>query len=272
MKWDRIAARNTSEKRFIYWFEGDEFDAAKASLMTHGYELRAAPLTPCQTLRASGRTLVYAPPKRWSGFCKRQGSWYRDSRRRGQWLLVSDHRLPAAYESALDSITAPSEHAPSSGVSEVELHELVEAPIYQFGQPRDWESVTRLDAFFMRLFFRVRGVWKRGETFRWHWLGQRANHANFLTRRFTTRIDGEDVAHSVTGNESVCSSCVQFFNVMTPEHRKLVRACPGAILFAGAQRDVYYDVRPVALTVSAPSPSTATRRSSQPRSLQAAGR
>ena len=76
-------------------------------------------------------------------------------------------------------------------------------------------------------------------------LGRRANRANFLARRYTTERDGQAVPYSVTTNAGVCSSCVEFFNVIGQQDRKLVRACPGSVVFAGMQRDTYYDVVPV---------------------------
>jgi len=53
------------------------------------------------------------------------------------------------------------------------------------------------------------------------------------------------VPYSVTNNAEVCSSCVEFFNVIGPRDRKLVRACPGSVVFAGLERETYYDVVPV---------------------------
>ena len=83
-----------------------------------------------------------------------------------------------------------------------------------------------------------------GDNLKKHWLGHRANHANFLSKKVTTELDGEQVPYSVTGNEGVCSSCVEFFNVIEVDSRKLVRACPGAVTFGGAKRDIYYDIKP----------------------------
>jgi hypothetical protein len=66
---------------------------------------------------------------------------------------------------------------------------------------------------------------------------------------FTTKIDGEDVPYSVTENAGVCSSCAEFFNVVEDGSRKLVRACPGSVIFGGAPRNVYLDVKPVNIEV-----------------------
>ena len=50
---------------------------------------------------------------------------------------------------------------------------------------------------------------------------------------------------SVTGSESVCSSCVEIFNVLADDSRKLVNACPGAVTFGGADADTWVDVKPI---------------------------
>jgi hypothetical protein len=76
-----------------------------------------------------------------------------------------------------------------------------------------------------------------------YWLSHRANHANFVYKKITTEIDGEAVPYSLTKNKGVCSSCAEFFNVVNPDSRKLVRSCPGSIVFGGAPRDTYVDVR-----------------------------
>jgi hypothetical protein len=51
--------------------------------------------------------------------------------------------------------------------------------------------------------------------------------------------------YSISGNAGICSSCAEFFNIISDDSRKLVSSCPGAVVFGGAQRDVYYDIQPV---------------------------
>jgi hypothetical protein len=100
------------------------------------------------------------------------------------------------------------------------------------------------------MLFMFNRFWGIGDNLKKHWLGHRANHANFLSKKVTTEVDGEQVAYSVTGNESVCSSCVEFFNIIETDSRKLVRSCPGAVTFGGAKRDIYYDIKPLKVRAS----------------------
>jgi hypothetical protein len=48
----------------------------------------------------------------------------------------------------------------------------------------------------------------------------------------------------------VCSSCVEFFNIIDQNSRKLVRACPGAVYFSSVEAKKYYDIQPVKFTPS----------------------
>ena len=63
--------------------------------------------------------------------------------------------------------------------------------------------------------------------------------------RLPTEIDGEEVPYSVTNNDGVCSSCAEFFTIISPDSRKLVRSCPGSATFGKAPKEVYVDVTPV---------------------------
>ena len=75
--------------RFIYWLTPDRFhkvqDAHRRLFMA---DLPLVRRLPCLAL--SGRlTLAAVPPGAWDGPCRRQGSWYRTSPRRGRYLVVS---------------------------------------------------------------------------------------------------------------------------------------------------------------------------------------
>lgn len=96
-----------------------------------------------------------------------------------------------------------------------------------------------------KILFTLTGFWGWGDNLKKYWLNHRANHANFLTHKYTTNIEGEEVPYSVANNAGTCSSCVEFFNIIEKDTRKLVCACPGAVTFGSAKRNIYYDVLPV---------------------------
>lgn len=235
-----------NETRHLYWFDEAEFESSSRLLSEAGYELEAARMTPCQVLRASGKTLVFALPQVWSRVCVRQGSWYRASDRRGHTMLMSDHRLPEALDEFLDAEMSVSDFQPASLPTADEMRALVASEEYQSQKPDRWERVRWTEAVMFKLMFTLNRVWGFGDNLRKHWLGHRANHANFLAKKFTTEWDGAQVPYSVTGNDGVCSSCVEFFNIIDVDSRKLVRACGGSVTLGGAERDIYYDIKPVA--------------------------
>jgi len=217
----------------------------KPRLEALGYTVSPARLTQCEVLRASGKHVFFAVPDVWNRLCARQGSWYRDSARAGATMLMTGERLPGEFDRYLDAELELSDFVPERLPSEQELVALTKTDEYRSRRPSGWEKVKWWEPLFFKIYFTFTRAWRRGERLRHHWLGHRANHANFLARRHTTVIDGEEVPYSVTENAGVCSSCVEFFNVTEPGARKLVRSCPGSISIAGAPKDAYVDVRPV---------------------------
>lgn len=239
------ARQTAAPDLYLYWLNKADFLDARDALQTGGTRVRPALLTPCQVMRATNTTAVYAPPAVWSRMCVRQGSWYRASRRAGQYMLMSRSRLPEAFDRFLDAEVSESDFVPEKLPSEYELQQLVDSVEYRDNKPDEWEKKTTLDAIMFKMFFTVTRIWGRKDNLKKHWLGHRANHANFLAHHFTADVAGEQVPYSVTENASICSSCVEYFNVVDDNSRKLVRACPGAVTFGGAKRDTYMDVKPI---------------------------
>ena len=232
------------ENRYLYWFAKEDFADARDFLVKEGYKLTSTLLTPCQVLKSRGHDIIYAPPEVWSRICVRQGSWYRDSAKQGQYMVMSDHRLPDALDRFRDAEMLTSDFMPERLPTPGELQEIVGSEEYQKNKPKEWEGIGLIDAIMFKLFFTFTRFWGIGDNLKKYWLSQKANHANFLARKFTTEVDGEQVPYSVTENAGVCSSCAEFFNVNNETSRKLVRACPGSVFFGGAERNIYYDIKP----------------------------
>ena len=233
-----------SPARYLYWFSKEDFVQTKSTLEAGGYHLSQALLTPCQVLRSVGKKLVYAPPAVWRRICVRQGTWYRNSDRSGKYMLMSDHRLPGEFDSFLDSEMEASEFIPDKLPSSEELESVVNSKEYQDNKPARWEDIGLIDAVMFKGLFTVTGFWRRGDNLQKHWLTHKANHANFLSHSFTVSMGNEEVPYSISENSGICSSCVEFFNITDQKQRKLVRACPGAAIFGGAERNIYYDLKP----------------------------
>jgi hypothetical protein len=233
-----------SEIRYLYWFVRGDFEQAKSALEAGGYRLSQTLLTPCQVLKSVGKKLVYAPPAVWSRICVRQGSWYRNSNRNGKYMLMSDHRLPEEFNSFLDSKMKASDFLPENLPSSQELETVINSREYQDNKPAKWENIGLTDAVMFKSLFTVTGFWGRGDNLHKHWLTHKANNANFLSHSFTVRMGDEEVPYSISENSGICSSCVEFFNIIDQKQRKLVRACPGAAIFGGAEKGIYYDLKP----------------------------
>lgn len=230
--------------KYIYWLEQAELQQMKTELKQDGYKIGRILKTPCEVLNAKDNKVLFAAPSVWNLVCKRQGSWYRESDKNGKYMLVSDHKLNETYNRYLDAEITESDFMPPQLPSRNELKVLVTMPDYIDNKPAEWENIGAKDSILFKSLFTLTGFWKWGDNMKRHWLHQRSNHANFLTRQYTTEIDNQQVPYSVTDNDGVCSSCVEFFNVLENNARKLVRACPGAITFGGVKRTVYYDVKP----------------------------
>lgn len=231
--------------RHVYWIPKDDWQATKKLLKTEGNSLSREMLSPCKILKASDKKLMYAAPSAWSRFCYRQGSWYRESDKRGQYVLVAEHRLPEQLDRFYEAKISESDFMPESLPSPEELERLVDSSCYQEMKPVGWEKVKIHEHILHWLVFRLTGFGKWHESFSTYWLAHRANHANFLCKKFTTEEDSEAVAYSISDTPSVCSSCAEFLNVIGKNDKKLVLACPGSIIVGAAKRGLYYKIEPV---------------------------
>lgn len=231
--------------RHLYWFPKRKFRRLKKELIRTGTRVVPARLTPCQVMSCEPGVVYYAPHAVWSRVCRRQGSWYRASHRCGDIMVMSSDRLAEHHDRFRTKELAASDFVPESLPGESELVELTRAPAYEEGKPEGWEAITWRDSWFFKILFTLKRVWGKGEGLPEHWVAHRANHANFLEKSFVTEWDGEEVAHSVTESKRICSSCVEFFGVSGDDSRKLVRPCPGSVMLAGLESDVFMDVKPV---------------------------
>jgi hypothetical protein len=231
--------------KYVYWMDNEDFGRIKDQLSMGGFNVSGAKWSPCETLRTSGKRVFFASPEVWSRSCVRQGSWYRQSKKSGKYLLVSELKLTFQFDEFLETEIRESDFMPGRLPTREELQMLVASECYQRNKPDEWEAVSIKDRISFKLIFTLTGFWVPRDNFEKHCLTHRANHANFLCRRFTTEIDGEEVPYSISENGGVCSACVEFFNVVGEDSRKLVRGCPGSVLSGKVKRRIYYEVRPL---------------------------
>ncbi len=236
--------------KHIYWVPRNKFIQLKHDLESTEFKLIPVKKHLCETLKAENKTVLYASPAIFNGLCNRQGSWYRESNKAGSYLVVSEEKLPETYSHYLDAKLSGTDFEPQSLPGRSDIKNLIDSEEYQNQRPDDWEKKTFKQGLMYKILFTLTGVWGIGDSLKSQWNNHRANHANFLSHRYTTNIDGEHVPYSVTNNDGVCSSCVEFFNLIEQDSRKMVRACPGAVHFSSVELNTYYDIQPVKLAPS----------------------
>ncbi len=223
----------------------EEFAYVRGVLTSGGYKVVGAKVTPCEVFHASAKKVYFAVPEIWSRGCARQGSWYWYSEKSGKYMVMSEERLPSMFDGFLEVQIYESDFLPQNLPTDSDLQELVDSEPYQKQKPEKWEELSIRDRIIFKLVFSLTGFWGKGDNLKKYWLSHRANHANFLCHRYTTRIDSEEVPYSISENKGVCSACAEFFNIIEKGSRKLVRACPGVIISGEIKRDIYYDVKPI---------------------------
>lgn len=233
--------------RYIYWLEPSAFIRTKIVLKERGINLIQTKQNFCEALRASGKNSYYIPIELWQKRCVRQGSWYRDSQKKGKFLLVSGTKLSGELDSFLDAIVRESSFNPKRMPDKYELETMMQSDCYLDNKPEKWEQVRFYEKILFKFFLTLTGFWQWNESWDERWLTHRANHANFLCKKFTTEIDGIETAYSISDSAGICSSCMEIFNIISPHSKKLVRGCPGSILMGCLKKDQYYDITPVRL-------------------------
>lgn len=182
------------------------------------------------------------PPEAWENYalCRRQFSWYRQSPRRGQTLVVSALPLPAPAPEP-EVIIRNSSFRPPRLPTPGEQSALIQRASYRNSRPDAWENIGAADREEQVRWMKVMGL--QGMTFEELFVGHCANHANFIEPAYQVLEDTQPVPYSQGKTRTVCSACLEFFNIIgAPLKKKYVVPCPGAVLFAGMVPNHYYEV------------------------------
>jgi hypothetical protein len=181
-------------------------------------------------------------PAAWDEYdlCRRQFSWYRHSPRLGQTLVVSSLPLPDIAP-APDVIIRNGSFRPPRLPTPEELRTLMARVSYREARPEEWEKIGAVDREEQARWMKVMGL--QGMTFEELFVGHCANHANFIEPACQVLEEGRPVPYSLGKTRTVCSACLEFFNIIgAPFKKKYVVPCPGAVLFAGMVPNHYYEV------------------------------
>ncbi len=228
-------------QKVCYWVEFHLLEAIKKNLGEREIQSTDVGHIPCRVLRPSTKVACLAPPA-WNGFCKRRTSWYRKSSKADKFLIVSNHSLDLpGLEDPI--VITESTFKPERLPSLQEILPLVQSEEYQKRKPHEWDKPDPLEKKFYRRWF---GRNRVNEPFDFDTIlmAHSANHANFLAPRFFINLNGSAVPYSISDSIHVCSSCLEFFNILGEEWPvKYVVPCIGAVQFAHLPRDQYFEVR-----------------------------
>ena len=227
-------------QKFCYWIDADHLKKVREEVEQNQGELDDEARIPCRVLRVS-RKVGYLAPSAWEGFCKRRTSWYGKSDKAAKFLVVSNTPFDH-LDIGNPIIITESDFRPDRLPSPDELAELIKSQEFQNRKPSIWEKVDPLDKqFYQRWYERHRpdDIFDFHELFAHH----SANHANFLDPKFFVNQNGIMVPYSIADSIHVCSSCLEFFNVLGEQWPvKYVIPCIGAVQFARLPRDQYFEV------------------------------
>ena len=228
-------------KKFCYWVDFNRLKAVRRNLEEREIDLPDESRIPCRVLRAS-KEIVYLAPPAWDGFCKRRTSWYRKSNMAGKFLIVSNSPLDVPdLESPI--IIAGSNFMPDRLPNPDEISQLVRSKEYQKRKPSEWDKPDPLERDFYQRWFERQ---QRKEPFDFDkiLLSHSANHANFLDPKFFINLNGTMVPYSIADSIHVCSSCLEFFNILGSQWPvKYVVPCIGAVQFAHLSMEHYFEVK-----------------------------
>ena len=228
-------------QKFCYWIDLHDLKMVRKDLEGKEIELPDEARIPCRVLRPSTEAISLAPPA-WNGFCKRRTSWYRKTEMAGRFLVVSNSPLDLPdLENPI--IITESSFKPDRFPSSDEISQLIQSREYQKRKPSEWDKPDPLEKEFYQRWFERNRI---NEPFDFEkiLMCHSANHANFLDPKYFATLNGLVVPYSIADSIHVCSSCLEFFNILGEQWPvKYVVPCIGAVQFAHLPMDQYFEVR-----------------------------
>jgi hypothetical protein len=230
--------RKNDYVKYTYWLQPDQVADFEKAVKSGGYKLRWGRGVVCAPLDPISHMTVITPTV-WNETCSRQGSWYRESKRRGQYLVVSS--VPVDYGACMpNTIIRRSLFQSSRSAIPGERAHLLQSKLYLKQVPAEWphmgaQEKKRWKAFMARL--------QMDTDLELLLEIHSANHANFLEPMIYTEEAGQIIPLSIDYSRFLCSCCLEMYNIIgTGYSKKLVRPCMGAQFFARLEADHFYEV------------------------------
>ena len=231
-----MAKTNGPYQKYIYWLTRDEALQLQNTLDSRGIKLKHAKGIVCTPLDRINKITSVAP-EIWDDTCGRQGSWYRTSDKNGLYLIVSAFELEG-FEARRAAVITESDFVLPQPASLTEKQVLIEDPRIQERMPARWRQVDDIEK---RIYLRwAKRLGSSVQDYDQLYMTHTANHANFITPRFFIETSESSVPYSIDKSAHLCSCCVELFQVLGSEFKKmLVAPCPGATLFARLKPNRY---------------------------------
>jgi hypothetical protein len=227
-------------QKFCYWMDLHTLEKVKADLNGKEIQISDEVYIPCRVLRKS-MEIGCVRPSAWEGFCKRRTSWYLNSEKEGKFLVVSNQPLELSGLGNPILITE-SNFKPDRLPTSEEIVELVQSVSFQKRKPRVWDKIEPIEKDVQKRWVERHGInepFDFDKTFMIH----SANHSNFITPKFYIDVNGAKVPYSIGDSAHVCSSCIEFFNILGEKWpAKCVVPCIGAVQFARLPKGQYLEV------------------------------
>jgi hypothetical protein len=228
-------------QKLCYWVDHENLEKVRKSCKEEGIELKDEARIPCRVLRTSWEVGYLTPPA-WYGLCKRRTSWYWESEKAGKVLVVSNTSLDP-LDVGNPIVITESSFKPDRLPSPKEITRLIKSETYQQRKPSVWENIEPVEKEFYQTWFERH---RANEPFDFDniFASHSANHSNFIDPKYFVTQNGLISPYSIAGSSYVCSSCLEFFNILGEQWPiKYVVPCIGAVLFAHLPMDQYFEVR-----------------------------
>jgi hypothetical protein len=221
--------------KYIYWLPKEKEEELREELRSRNKKLKSGKAVVCTGLDEITE-IISVSPDVWAGTCNRQGSWYRQSDKNGQYLIISSYELDGWEHYKQATITGSDFLLPKPATTK-DKEEMVRDKDFRSIVPKEWFVVSDLE---QRLWTR----WARrlGSKEEWDslFLTHTACHANFIKPRLFLDSQGQRIPYSIDKTANLCSCCLELFQVIGASwHKKLVAPCAGAAIFARLQADRY---------------------------------
>jgi hypothetical protein len=230
-------------QKYCYWVSPQARESVQQDLEKKEVPTSEETHIPCRILRSKGEG-GWVFPQAWSGVCKRRCSWYWASAKADMFLIVSNG--PLDFSGLTEPIMIKeSNFKPDRLPSLEEAGRLIQSKEYQKKKPAEWDKVEPSEKdFYERWGKRLgeEGPFDFDRTLTFH----SANHANFLDPSFFFLQKGNAAPYSIADTPRVCSSCLEFFNILGSQWPvKYVVPCIGAVLFGHLPMNQYFRVESV---------------------------